>query len=328
MTLETFSFPLPETRFFRADGFVYKFKIRGGSSFSGEEVMEGNCFNQELEDIIRTVLGNLDNLQPFSSTHFNVFPYKKRWEGLSKVMCKHDEKNLSAYPFILILYLEKNTQNGKHAEKRLSPGKEREHHFSVSKPQSKRTKTDSPLEEAILQDLVKELEAESKISMVGLHVDNPHEEGEVKEDPGHVVKASVQMSPCVTSHLCLLVLPVMSLLLLFSSIGWSYDGLTPGCHLHPFNVTIRSDRRSTCKGTHLVYACVGYCESSAFPSRYSVLVASNFTHNITSASRCCTISKDAKVKVRLDCPRGRHHDEIEILTAKACRCDMCRKSRY
>lgn len=62
-----------------------------------------------------------------------------------------------------------------------------------------------------------------------------------------------------------------------------------------FNVTIRSDRRGTCKGTHMVFACVGYCESSAFPSRYSVLVASNFTHNITSASRCCTISRDAKV---------------------------------
>ncbi|XP_032355215.1 glycoprotein hormone alpha-2 [Etheostoma spectabile] len=143
-----------------------------------------------------------------------------------------------------------------------------------------------------------------------------------------ILRAAVQMALCVTSHFCLLVLPVMSLLLLFCPIGWSYDGLTPGCYLHPFNVTIRSDRRGTCKGTHLVYACVGYCESSAFPSRYSVLVASNFTHNITSASRCCTISKDAKVKVRLDCPRGRHHDEIEILTAKACRCDMCRKSRY
>ncbi|XP_038586567.1 glycoprotein hormone alpha-2 [Micropterus salmoides] len=140
--------------------------------------------------------------------------------------------------------------------------------------------------------------------------------------------AVIQMSARTTSHFCLLVLPVMSLLVLFSPIGWSYDGVTPGCHLHPFNVTIRSDRRGTCKGTHLVYACVGYCESSAFPSRYSVLVASNFTHNITSTSRCCTISKDAKVKVRLDCPRGRHHDELEILTAKACRCDMCRKSRY
>ncbi|KAG7243272.1 hypothetical protein INR49_011719, partial [Caranx melampygus] len=131
------------------------------------------------------------------------------------------------------------------------------------------------------------------------------------------LQAAIQMSLCMGSHFCLLVLPVMSLLLLLSPIGWSYDGLTPGCHLHPFNVTIRSDRRSTCKGTHLVYACVGYCESSAFPSRYSVLVASNFTHNITSASQCCTISKDAKVKVRLDCPRGRHQDEIEILTAKA-----------
>ncbi|XP_060951814.1 membrane-anchored junction protein [Limanda limanda] len=193
MTLETFSFPIPETRFFRADGIIFKFKIRTGSSFSvyfsGEEVMEGNGFHQELEDIIRTVIGNLGNLQPFSSTHFNVFPYKKRWEGLSKVICKHDERNLSAYPFILIVYLEKNTQNGTHAEKRLSPEKEREHHFSVSKPPSKRTKTDSPLEEAILQDLVNELEAESRISMVGrLHVDNPQEEGEVKEDPGHVVK--------------------------------------------------------------------------------------------------------------------------------------------
>ncbi|TNM93561.1 hypothetical protein fugu_001737 [Takifugu bimaculatus] len=144
------------------------------------------------------------------------------------------------------------------------------------------------------------------------------------------LQASIQMSPSTISHLCLLALPVMSLLLLFSPTGRSHDSrsLAPGCHLHPFNVTIRSDRRGTCKGTHLVFACVGYCESSAFPSRYSVLVASNFTHNITSASRCCTISRDAKVKVRLDCPRGRHHDEMEILTAKACRCDMCRRSRY
>ncbi|CAG5929338.1 unnamed protein product [Menidia menidia] len=139
---------------------------------------------------------------------------------------------------------------------------------------------------------------------------------------------SAAMSQCMASHLCLQALPLISLLLFLSSTGGSFEALTPGCHLHPFNVTIRSDRRGTCKGTHLVYACVGYCESSAFPSRYSVLVASNFTHNITSASRCCTISKDAKIKVRLDCPRGRHHDEIEILTAKACRCDMCRKSRY
>lgn len=40
------------------------------------------------------------------------------------------------------------------------------------------------------------------------------------------------MSLCLTSHLCLLVLPVMSVLLFFSPTGWSYDGLTPGCHLY------------------------------------------------------------------------------------------------
>ncbi|XP_066574036.1 glycoprotein hormone alpha-2 [Amia ocellicauda] len=132
---------------------------------------------------------------------------------------------------------------------------------------------------------------------------------------------------CSLLPLLPLLVPILLLLLLPPS-GWSYEALGPGCHLYPFNVTIRSDRRGTCRGTQVVHACVGYCESSAFPSRYSVLLASNFTRNITSASRCCTISKDMRVKVRLDCPHGRHHDDIEILTARACRCDMCRKSRY
>ncbi|XP_077355427.1 glycoprotein hormone alpha-2-like isoform X3 [Festucalex cinctus] len=138
------------------------------------------------------------------------------------------------------------------------------------------------------------------------------------------------MSQPMRFNVCLLVLPAMSLLLFFTTTGRSDENVTlgPGCHLHPFNVSIRSDRRGTCRGSHLAHACVGYCESSAFPSRYSVLLASNFTHNVTSAARCCTIAKEAKVKVRLECPGGRRHDELEILTAKACRCDMCRTSRY
>ncbi|XP_028850508.1 glycoprotein hormone alpha-2 [Denticeps clupeoides] len=136
------------------------------------------------------------------------------------------------------------------------------------------------------------------------------------------------MPRSVTPDLMVVMLLPLMVLVQQRPFSWSYEVLSPGCHLYPFNVTIRSDRRGTCRGTHVAFACVGYCESSAFPSRYSVLLASNFTHNVTSASRCCTISKDAKVKVRLDCPRGRRHDDIEILTARACRCDMCRKSRY
>ncbi|KAG2460138.1 glycoprotein hormone alpha-2 [Erpetoichthys calabaricus] len=111
------------------------------------------------------------------------------------------------------------------------------------------------------------------------------------------------------------------------SDSWNYEALGPGCHLHPFNVTIKSDRRGTCRGTFVVHACVGYCESSAFPSKYSVLLASNFKHNITSVSQCCTISKMQKVKVRLQCGGSRRED-IEIFTAKSCQCDMCRLSRY
>ncbi|XP_018540458.1 membrane-anchored junction protein isoform X2 [Lates calcarifer] len=194
MTLQPFSFPFPETRFFKAGSFIYKFKVRGGSSYSGEEVMGGNSFNQEMEDIIRTVLGNLDSLQPFSSAHFNIFPYKKRWEGLSKVMCKHCKKKLRAYPFILVLYLEKNTQNGKQAKEKLSPEKEIVQHLSVAEPQFKRCRRDSPLEEAILKDLIKDMEADSNISMVGLCKDNAHAEGEVKDDPGHADKKGTKGS--------------------------------------------------------------------------------------------------------------------------------------
>ncbi|XP_042256772.1 membrane-anchored junction protein isoform X2 [Thunnus maccoyii] len=189
MSLQAFLFPLPETRFFKAGSYIYKFKIRGGSSYSGEEVIERHSFDQELEEIIRTVLGNLDSLQPFSSTNFNVFPYKKRWEGMSMVMCKHSEGKQRAYPFILLLYLEKNMQDGKQAENQLSPEKEEVQHVpSVSQPQSKRCRRDSPLEDAIIKDLMKDMEAGSKGSTFGAHMDNPHAEGKVKEDPGHTDK--------------------------------------------------------------------------------------------------------------------------------------------
>ncbi|XP_006861145.1 PREDICTED: glycoprotein hormone alpha-2 [Chrysochloris asiatica] len=109
--------------------------------------------------------------------------------------------------------------------------------------------------------------------------------------------------------------------------GWAQAAITPGCHLHPFNVTVRSDRQGTCQGSHVAQACVGHCESSAFPSRRSVLVASGYRHNITSVSQCCTISGLKKVKVRLQCAGSRRED-LEIFTARACQCDMCRLSRY
>ncbi|XP_059810829.1 glycoprotein hormone alpha-2 [Hypanus sabinus] len=99
-----------------------------------------------------------------------------------------------------------------------------------------------------------------------------------------------------------------------------------GCQLYPFNVTIRSDGPSSCRGRHVSHACVGYCESSAFPSKFSVLRASGFRHITTSVSQCCTIGRLEKVRVSLSC--GERTEELEIFTARSCRCDMCRQSRY
>ncbi|XP_037334720.2 membrane-anchored junction protein isoform X2 [Pungitius pungitius] len=190
MPLQAVSFPLPETRFFKADSLIYKFKISGGRSLRGEEAV-GENLHEELEEIIRAVLGNLDSLQPFSSAHFNVFPYKKPWEGASKVTCTHGERRLRAYPFSLVLYLEKNPQNegAKQAAENLRPKDVAKPFHRVSEPPSKRRRRDSPLEEAILKELHEDMEAQGKVSVLGrpsLHC--PHAQKQVGEDPGHVDK--------------------------------------------------------------------------------------------------------------------------------------------
>nr|XP_020669795.1 glycoprotein hormone alpha-2 [Pogona vitticeps] len=118
---------------------------------------------------------------------------------------------------------------------------------------------------------------------------------------------------------------VLSLLLAIAC--WSHEPAGIGCHLHSFNVTIKRDPGGSCHSTHTLQACVGYCESSAFPSKYSVLRASGFKHNVTSVSQCCAISKMQKVKVQLRCG-GSRPETMELFTAKACQCDMCRLSRY
>ncbi|CAI5668533.1 membrane-anchored junction protein isoform X3 [Oreochromis niloticus] len=186
MPLQAFSFPLPETRFFKAGSFIYKFTIRGGSSYSSQQDVMGEvAFNQELEEIIRAVLGNLDDLQPFSSAHYIIFPYKKRWESV----CKHDEMNLSVYPFTLILYLEKNMQNGSQS---VEENDVTQHIPSISESQLKHCKRHSPLEEAILKDLINDMEAENRVAVTGmLDLVGEHSQGKTEEDPGHVDKPEI-----------------------------------------------------------------------------------------------------------------------------------------
>ncbi|XP_072495193.1 membrane-anchored junction protein isoform X3 [Notamacropus eugenii] len=106
MSLQAFTYPFPETRFFHAGANVYKFKIRYGSSIRGEEIADKKIVRQELEDSIRAVLGNLDNLQPFITDHFIIFPYKSKWERVSHLRFKHGAALLEPYPFVCTLYVE------------------------------------------------------------------------------------------------------------------------------------------------------------------------------------------------------------------------------
>ncbi|XP_019501114.1 PREDICTED: membrane-anchored junction protein isoform X1 [Hipposideros armiger] len=118
MSLKSFTYPFPETRFFHAGSNVYKFKIRYGNSIRGEDIENKEVIFQELEDSIRVILGNLDNLQPFTTKHFIVFPYKSKWERVSHLKFKHGEIVLVPYPFVFTLYVEM-----KWFHEQLSPGK-------------------------------------------------------------------------------------------------------------------------------------------------------------------------------------------------------------
>ncbi|XP_039716101.1 membrane-anchored junction protein [Pteropus medius] len=118
MSLKPFTYPFPETRFLHAGSSVYKFKIRYGKSIRGEDTEDKEVIVQELEDSIRVVLGNLDNLQPFATEHFVVFPYKSKWERVSHLKFKHGELVLVPYPFVFTLYVEI-----KWVHENLSPGK-------------------------------------------------------------------------------------------------------------------------------------------------------------------------------------------------------------
>ncbi|XP_023415389.2 LOW QUALITY PROTEIN: membrane-anchored junction protein [Loxodonta africana] len=118
MSLKPFTYPFPETRFLHAGPNVYKFKIRYGNSIRGEEVENKEVIVRELEDSIRVVLGNLDNLQPFTTEHFIIFPYKSKWERVSHLKFKHGEVVLVPYPFVFTLYVEM-----KWFHENLSPGK-------------------------------------------------------------------------------------------------------------------------------------------------------------------------------------------------------------
>ncbi|XP_068767355.1 membrane-anchored junction protein isoform X2 [Struthio camelus] len=109
MPLKPFTYPLPETRFLHAGRLVYKFKIRYGNFNSADDLDNTESTVKELEEAIRVILGNLDDLHPFSTERFTIFPYLSKWQRVSKMRFKHGDVHLVPYPYICTMYLELNS---------------------------------------------------------------------------------------------------------------------------------------------------------------------------------------------------------------------------
>ncbi|XP_076828554.1 uncharacterized protein majin isoform X2 [Brachyhypopomus gauderio] len=122
-------------------------------------MLDREFVSEELENAVRVVFMNLDSLQPFTTKHFNIFPYKSRWERVSELSFRRGPMKLIAYPFLITLYVEtteKVTQHtGNHANEQIPPS--REDRLTSSPPTScacepKRRRTEQPQEGTPSQD--------------------------------------------------------------------------------------------------------------------------------------------------------------------------------
>ncbi|KAM7174658.1 membrane-anchored junction protein [Macrochelys suwanniensis] len=109
MFLKPFTYPLPETRFLHAGRSVYKLKIKYGNFLSSDDIDNNENTGKELEEAIRVIIGNLDNLYPFATEHLTIFPYLNKWERVSKMRFKHGDTFLTPYPHVCTMYVELNS---------------------------------------------------------------------------------------------------------------------------------------------------------------------------------------------------------------------------
>ncbi|CAM4527561.1 unnamed protein product [Caretta caretta] len=109
MFLKPFTYPVPETRFLHAGRSVYKLKIRYGNFLSCNDIDNNETTTKELEEAIRVIIGNLDNLHPFATERLTIFPYLSKWERLSKLRFKHGDTFLAPYPHVCTMYVELNS---------------------------------------------------------------------------------------------------------------------------------------------------------------------------------------------------------------------------
>ncbi|XP_041416725.1 membrane-anchored junction protein-like isoform X2 [Xenopus laevis] len=106
MPIKRFSFSLPETRFFHTKKDVFKFKFHYGAHFPMEDTQNKEYISEEIVDSIRAVLANHENLHPFCTEHFIIFPYKTKWDSAARLRFTCGDKTFNPFPFVFTLYIE------------------------------------------------------------------------------------------------------------------------------------------------------------------------------------------------------------------------------
>ncbi|KFO28431.1 hypothetical protein H920_10292 [Fukomys damarensis] len=301
MSLKPFTYPFPETRFLHAGPSVYKFKIRYGDSIRGEEIANKEVIIQELE-------------------HHS--PDKSKWERVSHLKFKHEEVVLIPYPFVFTLYVEmKWLHENLSLVAQIHPNHKQEPMcFPLANFRDQKDKTSVLDAKLMLKVASGRVVAEKKAAEAVMKKRKLNEEHRSPDGAGqpsniHGLLPSPQGQDGVfqpkTQHE-------------EATYGNQEDSKCghnlPGAIVPPLQQNNSPPPKEL--GIRSVFGFL-----SAFPSWYSVLVASSYRHNITSISQCCTIRGLKKMKVQLQCV-GNRSGELEVFTARACQCDMCRLSRY
>ncbi|XP_078000919.1 uncharacterized protein LOC144453483 [Glandiceps talaboti] len=112
MSLQKFKLPDIDTRIIKHSNTLYKFKFQFQSDTirSSKLPCDEETIQKEIQNAVRVVIKNPDELQPMKTDHFLVFPYKKPWKTATRLEFFQNGTKLNVFPNIFHIYLTENTE--------------------------------------------------------------------------------------------------------------------------------------------------------------------------------------------------------------------------
>ncbi|XP_014676280.1 PREDICTED: uncharacterized protein LOC106816218 isoform X2 [Priapulus caudatus] len=102
-----FKLPFPNTMIVRHKNMIYKAKIvfRGPQQDSLRKISQ-NDIQSEMEVAVRAALHMKEDMYPFRTDHFVIYPYSKKWRLAQEIVFLHHKKMLQTYHRVIIINVE------------------------------------------------------------------------------------------------------------------------------------------------------------------------------------------------------------------------------